>query len=106
MIRRPPRSTLFPYTTLFRSRFRDREEADQLTARAATGAGRPAVDAGRAYRVDEGAVEAAVARQHDVPAAGGGGGGKKRGPGAAAETRAVPGPRVSPFFPANFCPPA
>src|SRR3989449_5212366 len=48
MIRRPPRSTLFPYTTLFRSRFRDREEADQLTARAATGAGRPAVDAGRA----------------------------------------------------------
>src|SRR2546422_11020553 len=24
MIRRPPRSTLFPYTTLFRSRFRDR----------------------------------------------------------------------------------
>src|SRR3712207_7363322 len=25
MIRRPPRSTLFPYTTLFRSRPRDRE---------------------------------------------------------------------------------
>src|SRR2546427_4794494 len=25
MIRRPPRSTLFPYTTLFRSRRRDRE---------------------------------------------------------------------------------
>src|SRR2546427_3874731 len=24
MIRRPPRSTLFPYTTLFRSHFRDR----------------------------------------------------------------------------------
>src|SRR5256885_10758963 len=24
MIRRPPRSTLFPYTTLFRSRFKDR----------------------------------------------------------------------------------
>src|SRR5256885_13338167 len=24
MIRRPPRSTLFPYTTLFRSRFRER----------------------------------------------------------------------------------
>src|SRR5258708_14039743 len=24
MIRRPPRSTLFPYTTLFRSRFHDR----------------------------------------------------------------------------------
>src|SRR2546427_2069801 len=27
MIRRPPRSTLFPYTTLFRSDVRDREEA-------------------------------------------------------------------------------
>src|SRR3712207_7150340 len=26
MIRRPPRSTLFPYTTLFRSEFRDRDE--------------------------------------------------------------------------------
>src|SRR2546427_834790 len=25
MIRRPPRSTLFPYTTLFRSRVRDRD---------------------------------------------------------------------------------
>src|SRR2546430_14364518 len=30
MIRRPPRSTLFPYTTLFRSR--DREVTDDLTA--------------------------------------------------------------------------
>src|SRR2546430_12650440 len=27
MIRRPPRSTLFPYTTLFRSRFRERFDA-------------------------------------------------------------------------------
>src|SRR2546422_7572508 len=27
MIRRPPRSTLFPYTTLFRSRHLDEEEA-------------------------------------------------------------------------------
>src|SRR2546427_9297186 len=26
MIRRPPRSTLFPYTTLFRSRLEEREE--------------------------------------------------------------------------------
>src|SRR5438105_10433979 len=33
MIRRPPRSTLFPYTTLFRSR-RDRGGADRLYARA------------------------------------------------------------------------
>src|SRR3989454_10977706 len=28
MIRRPPRSTLFPYTTLFRSRYADIEPAD------------------------------------------------------------------------------
>src|SRR5690348_17918811 len=30
MIRRPPRSTLFPYTTLFRSRRRRRENRDWL----------------------------------------------------------------------------
>src|SRR2546430_12582150 len=30
MIRRPPRSTLFPYTTLFRSRPAPREHIDQL----------------------------------------------------------------------------
>src|SRR2546427_13289565 len=29
MIRRPPRSTLFPYTTLFRSQQRERDEAGQ-----------------------------------------------------------------------------
>src|SRR3712207_7735416 len=29
MIRRPPRSTLFPYTTLFRSRVRQREDMDR-----------------------------------------------------------------------------
>src|SRR5262245_63096108 len=30
MIRRPPRSTLFPYTTLFRSGLSDRKKAAQL----------------------------------------------------------------------------
>src|SRR5260221_8163431 len=30
MIRRPPRSTLFPYTTLFRSRLAERDFAAQL----------------------------------------------------------------------------
>src|SRR3712207_8990515 len=30
MIRRPPRSTLFPYTTLFRSRFARGREGDRL----------------------------------------------------------------------------
>src|SRR2546422_5776964 len=35
MIRRPPRSTLFPYTTLFRSRvLSDRLELDRLAAQA------------------------------------------------------------------------
>src|SRR2546421_2848907 len=32
MIRRPPRSTLFPYTTLFRSVFRQDEEDDHRIA--------------------------------------------------------------------------
>src|SRR3989442_4768946 len=36
MIRRPPRSTLFPYTTLFRSRIAQQDEAD-LVARAVAG---------------------------------------------------------------------
>src|SRR5437899_6298048 len=41
MIRRPPRSTLFPYTTLFRSRHRDRERAPaQRAARIAAAADR------------------------------------------------------------------
>src|SRR3712207_9591083 len=31
MIRRPPRSTLFPYTTLFRSRQKDEEEEREAT---------------------------------------------------------------------------
>src|SRR2546427_5528900 len=42
MIRRPPRSTLFPYTTLFRSRWRCRRAAglaDRLHAWPCTGAG-------------------------------------------------------------------
>src|SRR2546426_8429974 len=34
MIRRPPRSTLFPYTTLFRSLAKAREEYEQLLTRA------------------------------------------------------------------------
>src|SRR5258707_14494302 len=34
MIRRPPRSTLFPYTTLFRSRAHRQEQGDPGAARA------------------------------------------------------------------------
>src|SRR5258708_19245700 len=38
MIRRPPRSTLFPYTTLFRSRFRSRTDGKEAAmARGAEG---------------------------------------------------------------------
>src|SRR4051794_41702633 len=54
MIRRPPRSTLFPYTTLFRSRGRGRGPARRLGRAlrrgAAAGARRDAADllAGRA----------------------------------------------------------
>src|SRR3712207_8758492 len=53
MIRRPPRSTLFPYTTLFRSRRRDRRGRDaggRGTGRAragAAGAAGPATGRGR-----------------------------------------------------------
>src|SRR5256885_9402266 len=45
MIRRPPRSTLFPYTTLFRSRpaRRDRAAVQQLRAAPASREGRPAL---------------------------------------------------------------
>src|SRR2546430_1486379 len=35
MIRRPPRSTLFPYTTLFRSALRDKMAASRATGYAA-----------------------------------------------------------------------
>src|SRR3712207_8842530 len=52
MIRRPPRSTLFPYTTLFRSRLEDPDEqrADQQP-RAGGACERPA---GAQQRGDEG----------------------------------------------------
>src|SRR3712207_8111080 len=42
MIRRPPRSTLFPYTTLFRSRGRGDHEARREVAGAPAGVRRPA----------------------------------------------------------------
>src|SRR5256885_17017250 len=37
MIRRPPRSTLFPYTTLFRSRFRGSRSRSRSRARERSG---------------------------------------------------------------------
>src|SRR2546429_4483156 len=53
MIRRPPRSTLFPYTTLFRSRFRAAREQQEISrARAAARfrISRAADEGGRAGR--------------------------------------------------------
>src|SRR5207249_6298597 len=54
LLRRPPRSTLFPYTTLFRSLARDRDPA----------AHPPAVEAARHRCVHT----VRVAAQHDEPA--------------------------------------
>src|SRR5260221_10058168 len=48
MIRRPPRSTLFPYTTLFRSTYRDGEQLRPIRRLAAnSGHGSPWKDPGR-----------------------------------------------------------
>src|SRR2546426_3325069 len=52
MIRRPPRSTLFPYTTLFRSHHQDRDD------RAQRGRGQP----GQAHRPRRGHTDPATDR--------------------------------------------
>src|SRR3712207_8074007 len=56
MIRRPPRSTLFPYTTLFRSGVADRlvQLAGQRAGRPVAGGGKP-VEGHRVVRVAGGA---------------------------------------------------
>src|SRR5690348_17873437 len=46
MIRRPPRSTLFPYTTLFRSRSEPVQKNPSLDAQNADSVNPPATDAG------------------------------------------------------------
>src|SRR2546422_4183227 len=53
MIRRPPRSTLFPYTTLFRSREHDRGPAEEAPSEvvALVPDGRPRHVVGREARV-------------------------------------------------------
>src|SRR3712207_8625800 len=51
MIRRPPRSTLFPYTTLFRSVLRDEGEQPVLDLVPFAGAGREVADAERQARL-------------------------------------------------------
>src|SRR3712207_8550261 len=55
MIRRPPRSTLFPYTTLFRSRRGDRGVPGRSSRRRRAAAGRaPPVPGAAAVRRGEG----------------------------------------------------
>src|SRR3712207_7092395 len=51
MIRRPPRSTLFPYTTLFRS---GREDAEDAGKDVGAGLAEESHDAGREREGDEG----------------------------------------------------
>src|SRR5947208_13288993 len=54
MLRRPPRSTLFPYTTLFRSQERDAiAVAGDVGERPADGAGAPVVDPGGSDRAGQ-----------------------------------------------------
>src|SRR2546425_4712076 len=61
MIRRPPRSTLFPYTTLFRSRAARRQAVTQLTAKAAGGVATAGVYVVLGVLLATGAVPLAVA---------------------------------------------
>src|SRR3712207_8075905 len=59
MIRRPPRSTLFPYTTLFRSRLGGNSLSDLLVfgRRAGMGAAEYVEDSVHSAEVEEGDVE-------------------------------------------------
>src|SRR2546430_10250082 len=65
MIRRPPRSTLFPYTTLFRSRIRARLIVGPLIARRLHQVGGWAVELA-ADAVVEGELAAAHRVDHDA----------------------------------------
>src|SRR3712207_9335789 len=70
MIRRPPRSTLFPYTTLFRSRPRDAAGEEEAQGPVAGGGGGP----GAGGRADHGeAVGRAGQQRPDRRAEGGDG---------------------------------
>src|SRR3712207_7002639 len=66
MIRRPPRSTLFPYTTLFRSIVaRLREEKDHATLLAAASLLRVTVPALRVILVGDGPEQARLAARSE-----------------------------------------
>src|SRR2546427_8058275 len=66
MIRRPPRSTLFPYTTLFRSR-----ELDRATAARGLGALEPARPGARRRHREQLAAHVHQAEQHRLVDVGG-----------------------------------
>src|SRR2546430_17731884 len=66
MIRRPPRSTLFPYTTLFRSHPAESRERDKLSEERAEGRPRDEVGAVVA-RVDAGEHDLEMARLDEPP---------------------------------------
>src|SRR3712207_7590435 len=63
MIRRPPRSTLFPYTTLFRSRERRRDRLPLDRDVGAPGAGRGGGGAARRPALQPAATLRAAARR-------------------------------------------
>src|SRR2546430_12009991 len=66
MIRRPPRSTLFPYTTLFRSHPAESRERDKLPEERAEG--RPRDEVGTVVaRVDAGEHDLEMARLDEPP---------------------------------------
>src|SRR3712207_8881739 len=66
MIRRPPRSTLFPYTTLFRSRARPLPDARVLHVQEDPALGRPHVPPGDADPVRDRGLPGEV-RDEDRP---------------------------------------
>src|SRR3712207_8860078 len=64
MIRRPPRSTLFPYTTLFRSRLRPEDEPLREAHRQQSRAREGVADAGHAHD-DRGVLGDGVRRSEE-----------------------------------------
>src|SRR2546425_8784573 len=66
MIRRPPRSTLFPYTTLFRSpRVKARNDRFEITHDRRVGVGKPRRTAGQTTLGDEISEQASLVRSEE-----------------------------------------
>src|SRR2546422_11221381 len=88
MIRRPPRSTLFPYTTLFRSLATVEARARELEAKARELADRQTAQHDDAARLER--------RGGGGAAGGGGGGGRARPPGRGGGGRGRAHPPAAP----------